>query len=92
MKYNSNQLTRIKNKEIELQGEFQKAVWSIIRRDGEQKLKVISVKLGRGNDQVHSIIKRLIELNMVKKVSRGVYTVSDYIITGEVTKWYTMQS
>ncbi len=87
MKYNNKQLQRIKEKELVLSGEFQKAVWSIIRRESAVRSSDISKKLGRGNDQVHNIIQRLIKYNMVKKIERGVYKVSDFILEGE--KWVT---
>jgi predicted transcriptional regulator len=85
MKYNNKQLNRIKEKEMVLSGEFQKAVWSIIRRKNMIKSRDIAVRIGRGSDQVHNIIKKLISYNMVKKVdgARGAYQVSDYILTGD---------
>jgi predicted transcriptional regulator len=82
MKYNVQQLKRIKDKEILLSGEFQKSVWSIIRREGKVRSKDVSIKIGRGNDQVHNIIQKLIEYNMVEKEARGVYSVSKYIKEG----------
>ena len=85
MKYNNKQLTRIKEKEMFLSGEFQKAVWSIIRREGKVKSRDVAVKIRRGSDQVHNIVKKLIAYNMVQKIegARGSYEVSDYILKGE---------
>jgi len=85
MKYNNSQLNRIKEREMCLSGEFQKAVWSIVRREGMIKSRDVAVKIGRASDQVANIFKKLIEYKMVKKIdgARGAYQVSDYILKGE---------
>ena len=80
MRYNNEQLQRIKEKEILLSGEVQKAVWSVVRTEGLVRIKHIAVKLGRGSDQVYNVIQMLIEYGLVDKVSRGVYKVSDCIM------------
>ncbi len=81
MKYTNEEMKRIKELELNLSGELQKAVWSVMKREGRERLKNISVKLGRRNDSVFTTIKKLIEYKMIEKVSgsRGEYMVSRYV-------------
>ena len=80
MKYTSDQLKRIKNKEFELQGELQKSVWSTIRNNKEIRLAVIAKMLGRRNDSIYTTCQNLIEKNMIERAERrGFYKVSDSI-------------
>ena len=85
MRYTNEQKKIIKQKEYELQGELQKAVWSVIRNNGKMRLSVLSRMIGRRNDSVYTTCQKLIEYNMIEKVDgeRGVYRVSDYILNGE---------
>jgi predicted transcriptional regulator len=84
MKYTEKQQKRISDIECELQGELQKSAWSIIRESGDVRLRTIANKIGRRSDSIHTSVARLIELKLVDKgEERGVYMVSDYILTGE---------
>jgi len=85
MKYTIKQRNRINDIVCELQGELQKASWSIIRDSGEVRLRTIANKIGRRSDSIHTSLSKLIELKLVEKVEgvRGAYKVSKYILEGE---------
>jgi predicted transcriptional regulator len=82
MKYTIRQQERIRQCELKLSGETQKAIWSIIREKGNERGKNIANKVGRVSEQVNNVIKHLMSLDMVERESRGIYKVSNYILTG----------
>ena len=85
MKYNLKQQSRIKEAELQLSGETQKAVWSIIRQRGHERGKVIATNIQRSSENVNNVLKKLITFKMVDRVDsvRGAYKVSKYILEGE---------
>jgi DNA-binding MarR family transcriptional regulator len=69
--------------DVQMQGELQKAVWSIFKQYKKMSAKDISIKLVRAQSNVTGVITKLIELGAVNKVKhlgkpiRGLYEITE---------------
>jgi len=71
----------MKKKEIDLrlQGEIQKAVWSLIWNRKQMRSGDITKHLQYAHGSISNALKRLIEIGAVEMIERGLYKVSDKV-------------
>jgi len=75
-------IDKITSKEIELnlQGEAQKAVWSLMWANIEMRSSHLMKKTGRRPDVINHVLTKLIDIGAIERVSRGIYKVCDNVV------------
>lgn len=80
MEINRSEIMKKRDVELLLQGEVQKAVWSLMWSRKKMRSIDIATKTGRRQDSVCRVLEMLVKEGAVKSSGKGVYEVSEDVV------------